>query len=358
MSEPRSEGQPARSGTIDAVCACGQGDDTPCREHGVRTRAWRNGALAAENFPFEQISNYLQESDCVVWADLCAPDTDRLTTVATELNLDPHAVEDAVTRHERPKATRYRTHLFVVAYAVHFDAESATLTACQVSAFITQHAVITVRQSDSFDIERVVKVWDDNTDLIKYGCKALVHGLLDVIVDGYFEAVEDLDDEIEAIEDILFDDTSRSSKDVQRRSFALRKSLVQGRRAILPMREVVNTTMRRAVEEPGLDELAPYYNDLYDHVLRAAEWTESLRDMITTIFETNLSLADARLNTIMKKLTGYAAIIAVPTAITGYFGQNVPYPGFGQHWGFWLSLLMMLAIAAGLYVVFRRKDWI
>jgi magnesium transporter len=80
--------------------------------------------------------------------------------------------------------------------------------------------------------------------------------------------------------------------------------------------------------------------------------------MITTIFETNLSLADARLNTIMKKLTAWAAIIAVPTAITGYYGQNVKYPGIGTSWGFWVSTLVMLVIAAGLYVLFRRKDWI
>ena len=106
---------------------------------------------------------------------------------------------------------------------------------------------------------------------------------------------------------------------------------------MLPMREVVNTVMRRGWTTRRPAELDPYYADLYDHVLRAAEWTESLRDMITSMFETNLSLQDARLNTVMKKLTGWAAIIAVPTAITGFYGQNVPYPGFGTHWGFWVS---------------------
>ena len=99
------------------------------------------------------------------------------------------------------------------------------------------------------------------------------------------------------------------------------------------MREVVNTVMRRATEDEHSAELAPYFEDLYDHVLRAAEWTESLRDMISSIFETNMALADTRMNMIMKKLTSWAAIIAVPTAITGYFGQNVPYPGFAQRVG-------------------------
>jgi magnesium transporter len=93
-------------------------------------------------------------------------------------------------------------------------------------------------------------------------------------------------------------------------------------------------------------------------VLRVAEWTESLRDMVSTIFETNLSLQDARLNTVMKKLTAWAAIIAVPTAVTGYFGQNIPYPGFGDQWGFVLSAASIIIIASALYLLFRRKDWL
>jgi magnesium transporter len=80
--------------------------------------------------------------------------------------------------------------------------------------------------------------------------------------------------------------------------------------------------------------------------------------MVTTIFETNLSLQDARLNNVMKKLTAWAAIIAVPTAVTGYFGQNVPYPGFGDSTGFWFSTMAILLIGFALYVVFKRKDWL
>jgi magnesium transporter len=111
-------------------------------------------------------------------------------------------------------------------------------------------------------------------------------------------------------------------------------------------------------EVEGEADLDGWYSDLYDHVLRVAEWTESLRDMISTIFETTLSLADARLNTVMKKLTGWAAIIAVPTAITGWFGQNVPYFGFDRQYGVWLSGGSIVVISVGLYVVFKRREWL
>jgi magnesium transporter len=111
---------------------------------------------------------------------------------------------------------------------------------------------------------------------------------------------------------------------VQRGTFQVRKDLVLLRRIVLPMREVINSLMRRdlnVISEP----MAPYYQDVYDHVLRVTEWTESLRDLVTTILETNISIQGNRMNLIMKKVTSWAAIIAVPTAITGFCGQNVPY---------------------------------
>jgi magnesium transporter len=323
-----------------------------------RTRVWRNGTLERENFPLEEVSDYLEQPDCLVWADICGPDEKDLLQLGEELNLDQHAIEDSIQVHERPKASRYATHLFMATYAVRYDVERDEAVVGRVSAFSMPRGFVTVRLDDKFDIDEVVRRWDDNSDLIKYGPRALIHGLLDVIVDGYFEAVESLDDAVEDIEDQLFDDRPAVANELQRRTFALRKSLVQMRRAILPMREVVNTVMRRATEDDQITELTPYYEDLYDHVLRAAEWTESLRDMISSIFETNLSLSDTRMNQVMKKLTGWAAIIAVPTAVTGYFGQNVPYPGFGSHWGFWESLVMIAAIATVLYILFRRKDWL
>jgi magnesium transporter len=324
----------------------------------VRTRVWRNGTLELENFPFEDVSNYLEQPDCLVWADLLAPDYDLICQLAEELSLDQHAVEDSIAEHERPKATRYATHLFLTTYAITHDRDTQELVSSRVSAFSLPRGFVTVRLDDNFDMDGVVRRWDENHDLMKFGTKALIHGLLDEIVDGYFDAVEGLDDEIEEIEDLLFEENTKVANQLQRRTFALRKSLVQIRRVVLPMREVVNTITHRATEDDHKAELAPYYDDLYDHVLRAAEWTESLRDIISSIFETNLSLADARMNAVMKKLTAWAAIIAVPTAITGYFGQNVPYPGFGHPLGFWLSVVSIVLVAGGLWVLFKRKDWL
>lgn len=315
---------------------------------------WHNGELEKENFPFEEISDYICQEGYLVWADLTDPDQHLLRELSDELSVDPLAIEDAVAHYERPKVSRYRTHTFLTAYALSLDA-TGELEDQQVSAFVLERAFVTVHSGRWQDIETVVQRWKDNSDLIRCGTRALAWGLLDVLVDTHFEVVQQLDDEIEGLEDILFDQNNHVHQ-VQRRTFTLRKSLVHARRAVLPMREVVNTLMRRDVDiDP---HIRPYYEDLYDHVLRAAEWTESLRDMVTSVFETNLSLQDARLNTIMKKLTSYTALIAIPTAVTGFYGQNVPYPGFGHHTGYLSSLAIIIALCTVLVVIFKRKGWL
>jgi magnesium transporter len=106
------------------------------------------------------------------------------------------------------------------------------------------------------------------------------------------------------------------------------------------------------------DPMQPYFQDVYDHVLRATEWTESLRDLVTTILETNLTIQSNRMNVITKKVTSWAAIIAVPTFVTGFYGMNVPYPEFGRSWGVAASVMIMLVAAGALYLVFKRKDWL
>lgn len=329
-------------------------------EPNIQGRVWRCGE-PQEHFEADKLSAYLGEDDTLVWMDLCKPDHDMLRELANELGLNSWAVEDAVGAAERAKATAYTTHTFFTVYAVDVVAEAAgpprpMLAMRRISAFVLPRGLITVRLSPDFDVAQITRRWEEIGGQA-YGVGALVHGLLDVVVDSHFSAVEALDDCIEAIEDELFDGGSRKGS-FARRTFQMRRDLVNLRRVALPMREVVNSIQHHRVHAEAARELDPLYADLYDHVLRVSEWTESLRDMITTVFETNLSLQDARLNTVMKKLTGWAAIIAVPTAITGFYGQNVPYPGFGTVWGFLVSSSVILVLMVVLYVTFRRRDWL
>jgi len=331
----------------------------------VRTRLWRDGVLTAEDFPLTEVSDHLADEHALVWVDLDDPAHEQMHDLAAELQLDPHAVEDALARGERTKATRYPTHTFVTVYATHLEDGVvddrvdvvSRLRTTRVSAFMLPRGMVTVRRGGPFEIADVVDRWDEHPDLLRFGTGALLHGLLDVVVDGQFDTVQALDDAIETLEDGLFDDTA-ATRTIQRRIFRIRKELVLLRRVVLPMREVVTVVMRHRTEQDTHPELDSWYTDLYDHVIRATEWTESLRDMVTTLFETNLSLQDARLNTVMKKLSGWAAIVAVPTAITGWYGMNVPYPGFGQFWGVVTGTAIIVGSSSGLYLLFKQRDWL
>jgi magnesium transporter len=322
-----------------------------------RVRVYVKGVLTHEDFPLADISEHLKDKSAVVWLDLLEPEAADFDVITEEFNLHGLAIEDAIHEHQRPKLDRYDKHLFLSAYDIGINVHTGTLHASEIGVFITDQAIITVRKSDKFNMDEVVKRWDANPELAKNGVSFFLWGLLDYIVDRHFIAVQLLDDKIDDCEDTLFSERKRNQTSVQRQSYELRKDLVAIRRVVLPMREAVNSLFRRDLGVVN-DAMQPYYQDVYDHVLRVSELTESMRDLLSSIFETQLSLQDTRLNEIMKKLTAYAAIIAVPTAVTGFFGQNVPYPGFQQHIGFLMSTGAILVIGTVLYIAFRRNDWL
>jgi magnesium transporter len=323
----------------------------------ARTRLYRNGTLVLEDFPVGEISEHLADPSSVVWLDLCRPGEDDFAKVGEEFGIHSLALEDAVHQRQRPKLDHYRTHEFLSAYAVSVSQDGMSLSTSEIAVFLTGQALITIRQDETFAMEDVVARWDRGQDLAEYGVGFLLHGLLDHVVDGHFEAVRQLDNRVEDLEDLLFEEGREQIQTVHRRLYALRKSLVRLRRTVLPMREVVNALMRpgtHLVPEP----LLPYYHDVYDHVLRTAEQAESVRDMLDSAMETNLTAQSNRMNLVMKKVTSWAAIIAVPTAITGFYGQNLPYPGFDHQSGFITSSTAIVVLSALLYLVFKRKDWL
>ncbi|MGZ4691736.1 MAG: magnesium transporter CorA family protein [Acidimicrobiia bacterium] len=321
----------------------------------VHTQAWKGSETVATDFPIDAVSDHLEHDDEIVWVDLCAPDAETLRQLARELDLHELAVEDALSEHQRPKLDRYATHQFVTCHALWWGADGH-VGGTEIDCFVGPRWLITVRKDEGFPIEPLRERWEQSDHLIQHGVGFLLYGLLDLVVDGYFDAVTGFDDYYDTVSEGLFADRPLEPSE-QRAWFETRRDLVLFHRLVAPMREVVSGLMRReqaTVEEP----LYPYYQDVYDHVLRVVESTDALRDLVGSIVETNLSLRDYRQNQIMKKVTSWAAIIAVPTLVTGYYGMNVPYPGFARHWGVWFSTVLMVVMVAALYGMFRRKDWL
>jgi magnesium transporter len=322
----------------------------------TRTRVYRKGVVEDEDFPVHRVSDYLAEDGTTIWVDLCGPSLEDLHVLAGELGLHELAVEDALGPHQRPKLDHYSSHLFLSVHAVAVDREDATLEATEIDAFIGDRWLITVRKEDGFSMDEVVRRWDRSSDLAVHGVSFLLYGLLDVIVDGYFDAVSIFDEFYDDISEEIFSEHPLRPEQ-QRHWFQMRQALVRFHRLALPLREAISGLMRRE-HTAVAPELYPYFQDVYDHVLRVTESTDSLRDLISTIVETNLSLRDYRQNQIMKKVTSWAAIIAVPTLITGYYGMNVPYPGFARHWGVQLSTILIVVLSVGLFALFKKKEWL
>jgi magnesium transporter len=322
----------------------------------VQTRMYRKGALEDEAFPIGDVSEHLDEPDTVVWVDLCGPNKDELHELARELGLHELAVEDALGPHQRPKLDHYATHRFLSCHTARLDRESQELDDIEIDAFVGDRWLITVRDDDRFSMDSVVQRWDRSSELATYGVSFLLYGLLDVIVDQYFDVVRAFDEYYDEISESIFDERPLNPTQ-QRDWFHMRRALVKFNRLVGPTREAVSALMRRE-HSPVPEDLYPYYQDVYDHILRVSESSDLLRDLVATIVETNLSLRDFRQNQIVKKVSSWAAIIAVPAAITGYYGMNVPYPGFGDTWGFIFSTVILVLASLGLYLLFRWHDWL
>ncbi len=322
----------------------------------ARTRVYCKGILEAEDFPVADISEHLDRPDTVVWVDFCDPTKEELDELAMELGLHELAVEDALGPHQRPKLDHYASHNFLACHAVELNAEDGTLLETEIDAFINKRWLVTVRKDQNFPLDPVIARWDRSTDLAVHGVSFLLYGLLDAVVDSYFDAVQGFDEFYDKISEGIFAEKPIPPSE-QKHWFQTRQALIRFHRLVVPMREAVSGLMRRE-HSTVTDDLYPYYQDVYDHVLRVTESTDALRDLISTIVETNLSLRDYRTNQIAKQVTSWAAIIAVPTLITGWYGMNVPYPGYGETWGVWLAALLVVVVSGGLYTVFRRRDWL
>ena len=324
--------------------------------NGVHTRLYRKGVLDREDFPVADVSDCLLHDDAIVWVDFCDPTKEQLLELADELGLHELAIEDAVSPHQRPKLDKYESHSFLSCHAVHIDTEQARLVETEIDSFIGDRWLITVRKDEGFAVEPMLQRWDRSPELIVQGVSFLLYGLLDVITDSYFETVQQFDEFYDDISDRIFSEKPLAP-DQQRGWFEMRRALTRFHRLVVPMREVVSGLMRR--EHSAVPELLyPYYQDVYDHILRVTESTDMLRELMATIVETNLSLRDYRQNQVMKQVTSWAAIVAIPTLITGFYGMNVPYPGYGRTSGFVVSVVLMAALSAGLYALFKRREWL
>jgi magnesium transporter len=314
---------------------------------------YRDGTVAEQDFDPGRISDLLKEDGTLVWLDMEDPDEAKLRMLQEEFSLHPLAVEDSLHRNQRAKVEVYENHFMLVVHSIRLDGEE--LLDSEIHVFVGPGFLVTLRYPPAFDLTTVRRRWEKQGDLAREGGGSLLYALLDEVVDDYFDVVERLEDTSEDIEGEVFAD--EAVEGVQERIFLLKKRVLQFRRAVLPLREVLDLLE----EEVGVvtTRLRPYFRDVADHVLRVLEFIDNVRELLTAALEAYLSQVSNRLNQVMKQLTSWAAIILVPTLIAGIYGMNFRHmPELHWVFGYPMALGLMLISGLILYRVFRKRGWI
>lgn len=337
-------------------------------------RVWTPGGMTERAATPHGVRAALTADDAAkAWFFLPRQKSTALGEAARMLEIDALAVEDLIGEREPVKLDWVGSAMIAVIRAVTFDAAAGDLATVQVSIVAGPRAMI-VLADEAVQVELRRSLDRAEPEIVSDGIPAAIHAVVDHVVDGYSAALAEMEEAVDELSEALFDDRPLK-RDQQLDAFRLRRALAHLRRSTTPMRNVASSLAnaaglaapRRAASDPtptdAIEALlgtrsVRRFSDVSDHADHAAQAADGLRDVISSMYETNLALADVHLNTVMKKLTGWAAIIAVPTLITGFMGMNVPYPGFQSEIGFLIAFVVMIAAVTTLFVTLRRKDWI
>jgi magnesium transporter len=304
-----------------------------------------------------QISEVLkQDADRFIWIGLHAPEESLLRQVQAEFGLHDLAIEDALRAHQRPKLERYEDSLFIVLRTARMDPETRKLEIGETHIFVGARYVVSVRHDSPVSYAAVRARCEATPSLLAQGPGFVLYALMDFIVDQYFPVVEAMEDELESLEDEIFSETF--DRETTSRIYRLKRDLLELKRAVSPLVDISNRLIR--TDLPIIPEdTRPYFRDVYDHVIRTNEMIDTLRELLTTALEANLSLITVSQNEAMKRLAGWAAIFAVPTMVAGIYGMNFELmPELRWQWGYPLIMAVMLGACGFLYYKFKRSGWL
>ncbi len=327
---------------------------------------YRKGQRVAEPLPMDQAAAVSHEPDTFVWIDLPHPHEDVLETLQAAFGLHPLAVEDAVHARQRPKIEQYEGFFALVAYAAAVSDVSdesgesgERIELREITAYVSRHFAITVRHEEADDLADLRVRLDHATEpLTHYAGGFFGYALLDHVVDGYFVAVDELQDRVETLEERLVYGPDASTGTGLEEAFAARHDVILFRRAVAPLREVLNVLMRRDDEVLAV-ELDDYVRDLYDHVVRISEDLDTAHDLISAALEAHLSVVSNQMNEVVLKVSAWAAIIALPTVIASIYGMNFQrMPELHWHLGYPYALALMAGSGLALFTLFKRHHWL
>ena len=289
------------------------------------------------------------------WVGLLDPKVDEMQDYQQKYSLHSLAVEDAVLGRQRPKIDVYPRHSFLILKTVMYDLTTSRIVLGDIGVFINEKLIVIVRHGDAIPMRSIRADLEKHPDRLKEGTTAVLHEVLDRLVDQYLDVAWNLQEDVERLEDMVFDDEIPAPS---ARLYTVKRELLEFRRAVDPLIEPLNRLA--SSEVPHIDpQFAPQFADVRDHLMKAIDDVNTMNDLMDAALHANLALIQVQQNVDMRKISAWVGIGAVPTMVAGIYGMNFEHlPELQWKYGYYIVLGALAAVSAGLFRLFRKNNWL
>ncbi|MGN6612945.1 MAG: magnesium and cobalt transport protein CorA [Angustibacter sp.] len=342
----------------------------------VDQAVYRDGARQPCTDLSDELARLRDTPDGFLWIGLKDPTDAEFDLVKDELALHPLAVEDAVKGNQRAKLEIYDGSLFVVLKPLRYVDSTSQVETGEVMLFVGPHFVVTVRRGEAGPLAEVRRRLEANRDHLAYGPAAVLHAVIDEVVDGYVAIDAEIATDLEQLEESVFAgevDVAESAESAgpapgaaarrrdggeARSIYLLKREVLEVRRAVMPLKEAMVRVAHQPVPHVP-DEARPFFRDVADHLLRVSDHIESYDRLLSDILSAHLTRISVQQNDDMRRISAWVAMAAVPTMLAGIYGMNFEHmPELHWSFGYPLVLAVMAAACFGLYRLFRRSGWL
>jgi magnesium transporter len=323
----------------------------------VNCVAYQDGRKLADIAP-EDIDRYVNRPENFVWVAMKDPEPEELEFMRAEFGLHELAVEDAVAAHQRPKLEVYDDDLFVVLKTARYDDHTERVEFAELQLFVGASYVVTVRHGEASALAEVRRTIEADLSRIRCGPMAVLHAVIDRVVDNYAPVIAGLDNDMAEIEDAVFAVDRPRGFDPSERIFKLKREVLDFYRNTEPFLEPLSRLA--AGQLPGAHpELASYFRDVEDHLTRVVSSVAHTRDLLSDALDANLAQITVRQNNDMRTISAWVAIGGFPTVVGAVYGMNFQHmPELETRYGYFVIMAVMIAICLVLYRRFKRIGWL
>jgi magnesium transporter len=300
-------------------------------------------------------SHEIETGNGFTWVGLLDPKVDEIQDYQQKFSLHSLAVEDAVMGRQRPKLDVYPRHSFLILKTVMFDTGTSRIVVGDIGIFINEKFIVIVRHGDAIPMRSIRADLEQHPDRLKEGSTAVLHEVLDRLVDQYVDVAWNLQEDVESLEDMVFDDEIPAPS---ARLYTVKRELLEFRRAVYPLIEPLNRLA--SSEVPHIDaQFAPQFADVRDHLMKVIDDVNTMNDLMEAALHANLALIQVKQNEDMRKIYAYVGIGAVPTMVAGIYGMNFKHlPELEWRYGYFIVMGALALVSFTMFRVFRRNKWL